>query len=105
MALDRDLEHFFQGLDPISSNHPTLFVQIDGMDQSKWSLPRLVAHRGSKDLQKFIRPRLKIVGVWCSHYLLSLYIVDANFAHDSSLTCEAPHMHSGRVGTIIPHQT
>ena len=72
----------------MDSESPILFIQVDGMDQSKWSLPRLVQHRGSKDVQKYIRPRVKIVGAWCSGYLLSLYIIDANFAHDASLTCE-----------------
>ena len=88
VSLDRELEQFFESRNPQTSSNPTIFVQLDGMDQSKWAMPRLVQHRGSKDLHKFIRPRLKIGGCWCSGYLLSLYLVDANFAHDASLTCE-----------------
>ena len=93
VSMDRELEFFMQSQNPFTSDTPTLFIQIDGMDQSKWSIPRVVQHRGSKDLQKYIRPRLKIVGCWCSQYLLSLYIVDANYAHDSSLTCEVHSQH------------
>ena len=89
VGLDRDLEAYFQSLQPTKSNKPTLFIQVDGMDQSKWSLPRFPGNRGSKDLQKFIRPRLKLVGCWCSGYLLALYVVDSNYAHDAALTIEA----------------
>ena len=94
VALDRELEQFLEAQDPTSSAKPILFIQLDGMDQSKWSLPRIVQHRGSKDVQKYIRPRLKVVGVWCSGFLLTLYLVDANFSHDASLTCEATCPHS-----------
>ena len=90
VSLDRELEQFLESQDPMSAKEPTLFIQVDGVDQSKWSLPRIVQHRGSKDVQKYIRPRLKVVGCWCSGYLLSLYLVDANFSHDASLTCEVP---------------
>ncbi|CAE7234462.1 unnamed protein product [Symbiodinium sp. CCMP2592] len=63
-------------------------LQFDGMDQAKWSLPRYPENRGSKTLQQYVRPRLKVVGVWASKYLLTLYLVDANIAHDASLTVE-----------------
>ena len=89
VRMDRDLEQLLQSRDPVTADRPCLFLQVDGMDQAKWSLPRIFHHRGSKDLQKFVRPRLKIVGAWCSGILLTLYVVDANFAHDASLTCEA----------------
>jgi hypothetical protein len=88
VRLDRDLEQHFEGLSP-QAERPTLFVQLDGLDQSKWSIPRYPGNKASKDLQKYIRPRLKIVGCWCSRYLLSLYVVDVNFAHDASCTVEA----------------
>ena len=89
VGLDRELEQHMEGLDPRTSDTPTLFIQIDGMDQSKWSLPRFPENRGSKNLKQYLRPRLKIVGCWCSRYLLAAYIVDANIAHDASLTVEA----------------
>ena len=88
VSLDRELEQHFQGLNPMNSDRPLMFLQIDGMDQSKWSLPRYPENRGSKELSKYIRPRVKLVGCWISGYLLSLYIVDANYAHDASLTVE-----------------
>ena len=89
VSLDRDLEQHFQSLCPWESDKPTIFCQIDGMDQSKWSIPRYPQNQESKHVSKFIRPRVKIIGCWMSGYLLSLYIVDTNFAHDASLTIEA----------------
>ena len=59
------------------------------MDQAKWALPRYPENRGSKTLQQYIRPRVKVVGVWASRYLLTLYLLDANIAHDASSTVEA----------------
>ena len=89
VGFDRELEQYFEGLQPQNSDDPVLFAQIDGMDQSKWSVPRYPENKQSKDLSKYIRPRLKVVGCWMSGYLLSLYIADANFAHDASMTVEA----------------
>ena len=88
VSLDRELEQHFQGLNPINSDRPVMFLQIDGMDQSKWALPRYPGNRVSKEFSKYIRPRVKLVGCWISGYLLSLNVVDANFAHDASLTVE-----------------
>ena len=89
VGFDRELEQHLEGLDPHSSDAPILLLQFDGMDQAKWALPRFPENRGSKALQQFVRPRLKVVGVWASRYLLTLYLIDANIAHDASLTVEA----------------
>ncbi|CAE7231020.1 unnamed protein product [Symbiodinium sp. CCMP2592] len=89
VGFDRELEQHLEGLDPRNSDAPILLLQFDEMDQAKWSLPRYPENRGSKTLQQYVRPRLKVVGVWASKYLLTLYLVDAIIAHDASLTVEA----------------
>lgn len=60
----------------------------DGMDQSKWSLPRNRVVQSSKETSAIIRPRMKIHGLWVHGVSLNLYIVHPGVPSDSSLICE-----------------
>ena len=51
---DRMLEATLQGENIFMGSKPILFVQTDGMDQSKWACPRL-SLRSSKQQAKYIR--------------------------------------------------
>ena len=51
---DRMLEATLQGENIFMGSKPILFVQTDGVDQSKWACPRL-SLRSSKQQAKYIR--------------------------------------------------
>ena len=61
----------------------------DGMDQSKWAIPR--ARRGvcTKALAKLERPRCKVQGVWAHGCCLCLYPVDVRQSADGSMVVES----------------
>ena len=60
----------------------------DGMDQSKWSLPRLRDLLKSKECNGLNRPRAKIHCVWCHNVSLNLFICHPQLSADSSLILE-----------------
>ncbi|CAE7897802.1 NHX3 [Symbiodinium microadriaticum] len=85
---DRSLEQMLQSEDCfLTNNTPVLLVQTDGMDQAKWSVPRLW-DRPSKEMGSVVRPRMKVQGVWIQSVCLQLYVADVHLAHDSSMTVE-----------------
>ena len=112
---DRSLEQMLQAENCFSGNTPVLFVQTDGMDQAKWSVPRL-CDRPSKEMSSVVRtdpkllclcwyashsrmmliqhqrqplrPRMKVQGVWVQSVCLLLFVGDVHLAHDSSMTVE-----------------
>ena len=51
---DRSLEQMLQAEDCFTSSTPVLLVQTDGMDQAKWSVPRLW-DRPSKEMSSVVR--------------------------------------------------
>ena len=61
----------------------------DGMDQSKWSLPRFRGHTLTKELGKYQRPRLKLHGIWAANVGLYLFLMDPRQSGDSNLVAEA----------------
>ena len=110
---DRSLEQMLQSEDCfLTNNTPVLLVQTDGMDQAKWSVPRLwdrpskemgsVVRTGpelfyfqcvlvqlvSNSIHQIVRPRMKVQGVWIQSVCLQLYVADVHLAHDSSMTVE-----------------
>ena len=60
----------------------------DGMDQSKWCLPRHRLLQQSKEFQGLQRPRCKIHAVWCHGVQLSLFVIHPGVPADSSLVVE-----------------
>lgn len=60
----------------------------DGMDQSKWALPRNRMVQASKEMQTLVRPRIKLHGVWVHGVSLTLYAVHPGVPADSALVCE-----------------
>ena len=73
---------------PPSVEHPTFVVALDGMDQATWGIPRFKNLRTSKSLGQFVRPRLRLQGVWLFHVCLTLYLYDPDMPHDAALTIE-----------------
>ena len=61
----------------------------DGMDQSKWALPRHRLLQASKEAAIHVRPRMKIHAVWVHGIALNLYLVHPGVPADSSLIVEA----------------
>ena len=55
----------------------------DGMDQSKWSIPRYQLQ--TKESQNMIRPHWKVHGIWLHGVSLTLYAVHPCIPSDSSL--------------------
>lgn len=60
----------------------------DGMDQSKWSMPRCRNNLLTKSLAKHERVRTKIQGVWLHQVALFLYCLDTRLSADSSMVVE-----------------
>lgn len=60
----------------------------DGMDQSKWSIPRERSDRMSKAFQVFDRPRAKVHSVWVHYHELMFFVCDPRTSADSNLVIE-----------------
>lgn len=60
----------------------------DGMDQSKWAIPRLRHSNISKSVGKFDRPKGKVQGIWAHHIGLWLYALDPRVPGDGSMVAE-----------------
>lgn len=58
----------------------------DGMDQSKWAVPR--CQQLTKALAKHDRPRAKIQGVWLHNVALCMDVLDVRQATDASMVVE-----------------
>jgi len=64
-----------------------LCINIDGMDQSKFRIPRVApGPRGSetKLFQRLFRPVLHVCGAWCHGFRLNFYVADEDLRKDSS---------------------
>ncbi|CAE7251611.1 unnamed protein product, partial [Symbiodinium microadriaticum] len=85
---DRNLEQQLQSESLATSPRAVLFVQTDGMDQAKWSLPRL-GEKQTKKTSNVVRPRMKVQGIWLQSIALVMFVADIHVCHDSSMTCEA----------------
>lgn len=66
----------------------TCLLTQDGMDQSKWALPRCRGGIQTKTLAKFDRPRTKIEGIWCHNVIMTLHVIDVRVAGDASMVAE-----------------
>ena len=64
------------------------FESKDGMDQSKWAIPRCRDLRLTKSLAKHERPRSKLQGVWLHNICLCLYALDVRQSADGSMVAE-----------------
>ncbi|CAK9084576.1 Uncharacterized protein SCF082_LOCUS40114, partial [Durusdinium trenchii] len=60
----------------------------DGMDQSKWSIPRCRGDRYSKTFEQLERPRIKVHGLWCHYRELMFFCADPRTAADSDFIIE-----------------
>lgn len=72
----------------------------DGMDQSKWCLPRCRNNIVTKSLAKHERVRTKIQGVWLHQVALFLYCLDARLSADSSMVIECVSRSMDRMADI-----
>ena len=62
-------------------------IMADGMDQSKFKLPRVV-ERSSKLLQRLFRPTLHVSATWCHGYRLTFFVSDEELKKDSETQLE-----------------
>ena len=64
-------------------------VAEDGMDQSKWALPRVRHGQLTKALQKLERPRTKVQGCWAHNVALFCHVVEVRQPSDGSTVVES----------------
>ncbi|CAL1146198.1 unnamed protein product [Cladocopium goreaui] len=69
-------------------NSEVLLISTDGLDQSKFALPREPELRNNALRAKYQRPRVKVHGAWAFGYTLNVYILDEVAKHDSSAILE-----------------
>ena len=75
-------------------DHPSQWMHTnhclpeDGMDQSKWSVPRNRYTLAAKALSGLQRPKFKIQGVWAHGILLKLWVLDPRCPADASTVLE-----------------
>ncbi len=60
----------------------------DGMDQSKWRLPRDPALRQVHSLVKYNRPTCVVHCIWAVGHVVAFFILDKNVRHDSNAVIE-----------------
>ena len=79
-------------------------ISEDGMDQSKWCLPR-VRHL-TKALQPLERPRVKLQGCWAHNVCLALHVVEVRQGSDSTMVieslCKTLEMVHDKLGSKMP---
>lgn len=75
-------DHARMLIDSIASN--TLCINIDGMDQSKFRIPRLGRIAQPKMLQALFRPTLHVTGSWLHGHRLGLWVSDEDLRKDST---------------------
>ncbi|CAL1145894.1 unnamed protein product [Cladocopium goreaui] len=85
---DRDLESFLQGQRPLERPGNTLAIHWDGMDQSKWRIPRYAGQRPLKSTSMLQRPQLKVQGCWVHGVVLDLWVLDPRVPADSTMVIE-----------------
>lgn len=61
-----------------------LCLNIDGMDQSKFRIPRVNHPAQSKLLQRLFRPTLHVSGAWLHGFRLSFWVSDEDLRKDSN---------------------
>ena len=64
-------------------------IAVDGMDQAKFRVPRLLGNRKSKFLMKLYRPALHVIGAWIHGFRLAMIVSDEDLKKDSETQCEA----------------
>ncbi len=91
---------------PPTSEVPILCVTTDGMEQSKWALPRYKNLRAQKSLSGFKRPRIKMQGVWLHWHSLTMYVMDPDQPHDAAsvVECIARSLEEMRVHCVAHNQ-
>lgn len=57
---------------------------IDGMDQSKFRIPRVKERATTKLFQRLFRPVLHICGSWCHGHKLFVFVADDDLRKDST---------------------
>lgn len=70
--LGRDLSH--------------VVIRIDGVDQAKFRVPRVL--RTTHDFDKLVRPALHVQGAWCHGFCFHLAVSDADMKKDSNNNME-----------------
>ena len=60
----------------------------DGMDQSKWAIPRVRGDRISKEFEQLDRPRTKVHGIWVHYHELMFFVADARTSTGSDFVIE-----------------
>jgi len=85
---DRALEELLRSVPPWGTLQPTLVIWMDGMDQAHWAIPRYRGLRPSKGMEKFVRPRCKVQGVWVFWMSITFYIMDCTLPHNANATVE-----------------
>lgn len=61
-----------------------LCVNIDGMDQSKFRIPRVQRGNNPKMLQALFRPTLHVTGSWLHGHQLGFFVSDEDLRKDST---------------------
>ena len=67
---------------------PLLVASKDGMDQSKWAIPRVRHGRLTKRIAKHDRPKTKLQGCWLHGIVLCMFVLDVRQGGDGSMVCE-----------------
>lgn len=88
VKLDRELEQWMQEQCPLQSKGAPLCIHVDGMDQSKWGVPRNRGTRAAKSMAPLSKPKCKVQGVWAHGTMLKLYVLDPRMPSDSSTVLE-----------------
>lgn len=67
---------------------PVLTIILDGMDKSKFRLPKYPFHARPKELDELSRPTLHVVGAIAHGWLTDLFITTESVFHGADFYCE-----------------
>ncbi|CAJ1332287.1 unnamed protein product [Effrenium voratum] len=77
-----------QSLSEDGHSSSVLTIVLDGMDQSKFAVPRDPALRAAASLANIVNPRMKLHGAWALGWTLDLHVVDEPVKKDSAFVIE-----------------
>ena len=86
--LDRSIYHSTRWL---SRHHPSdnvMTLIIDGMDKTKFRIPRYKLHKLPKFLEKHYRPHLTCMACICHGWMTNIFLADENIDTGGNMMCE-----------------
>lgn len=86
--VDRNIYQVTRWLSRNAPGEGVMTLIIDGMDKSKFRLPRYKMHKLPKFLEKHLRPHLTCMACICHGWMTKVFLADENIDTGGNMMCE-----------------